>query len=59
MTINDITTIAILVEIDGDCHQVLASSENKKLMLTMLAQMSDGLKLSDVIEPVKFEPLKK
>lgn len=58
MTISDIETIAILVQVDGNCHQVLTSKENKQLLITMLSGMDDGLNLSDKIEPVKFELIK-
>lgn len=50
-----ITSIAILVEIDGNCHQVLASKEHKELMLTFLSGLTDGIKVSEELMPVEFK----
>lgn len=55
MTIENIETIAILVQIDGNCHQVLTTKKNKEAMLLMLAGLDGGLTLDQQIEPLTFE----
>lgn len=54
LEIDDITTIAIIVEINGNAHQIMSTKENKALMLNMLARMDGGLKLSTEMEPIEF-----
>lgn len=51
----EITSIAIVVEIDGNCHQVLASKENKELMLKFLSGLTDGIKVTEELCPVEFK----
>lgn len=59
MTTKDFKTIAILVELeDGSAHQVLATKENKHLVIDMLSTMEGGLKISERIEPVTFKTAK-
>ena len=56
MTNKDIKKIAILIEFEnGNAHQVLASMDDKRIILDLLASMTGGLKVSDRIEPVIFE----
>jgi len=51
----NIGKIAILVEFnDGKAHQVIASKENKKIFLELLAQCEGALNLSKEIEPIEI-----
>lgn len=58
MDFEKITQICILIEMeDGYARQVLASKEEKQLMLRMLAGMHEkGLRVSQPIDPVKIIP---
>lgn len=52
----NIKTVLILVELDnGNAHQVLATKENKKLALTILAQMEGKLLLDAELVPFELE----
>lgn len=53
-TIDDIETIAILVQIKGNSHQVLTTKENKEVLLRMLSSLDGGLKLDTALAPVEF-----
>lgn len=56
MEIDDIKTILICVEFkNGNAHQVLSTHEHKKLMLSILSGMDDGLKVSEEIEPFQLQ----
>jgi len=56
MDFDDIEHVAILVQLkNGEAHQVLSTPENKQIMLSLLAKMDDGLKLSKEIESVTFK----
>lgn len=54
-TINDITKTVLIVELNGNCHQVLLSADDKKALLLMACWMTDGLKISGELMPIKFE----
>jgi hypothetical protein len=54
--IEDISKIVILLEFeDNSVHQVLASAEDKMLMLKMLAIQTKGLKVGSTLEPIEFK----
>ena len=54
-TLDDIEQVVVLVQIDGNCHQALISEENKKVILHLIANMTDGLKLSEEMLPIVFQ----
>ncbi len=56
MSIDDIDLIAVIIQFkDGNAHQVLASKENKEIMLRLLAHSEGSLKLDKELMPVRFE----
>lgn len=54
ITTNDIEVCAILVQIKGECYQVLSSAANKKLAIDLIGKLDGQLTLSDAMEPVVF-----
>jgi len=58
-TLNDIEQLVVIVQLNGNCHQVLLSKEDKELVKHFIANMTGGLKLTEELMPVKFEPLSK
>jgi len=55
-TLKDIEKLVIIVQLNGNCHQVLLSKDDKELIKHFIANMTNGLKLSEQLMPVKFEP---
>ncbi len=55
MNTNQITKVVILVEIEGKCHQVISSKENKQVFIELLANSREGLRLTQPIEPIEFQ----
>lgn len=54
-TTDQINKIAILIETENGCgYQILATKEDKKLALTMLAKLQGGLKVSKPIKPIEI-----
>lgn len=59
ITIEDITTVLIIVQFeDGSAHQVLSTAENKMIMLRMLSLADGGLKLDKELMPVQLKTKK-
>lgn len=50
-----IDKILIIVEYKGNAHQVLASKDNKELVLQMLSSLENGLKLDKELEPYELK----
>ena len=56
-TLKDIEEMAVIVQLNGNCHQVLISPENKEILKVFISGMTNGLRLSDACEPITFTPL--
>jgi hypothetical protein len=54
-TIQDIEQTVIIVQINGNAHQVLISKEDKEVIIQMINGLTNGLKLSEEMMPVTFE----
>lgn len=53
-----INQVLVLIELDsGHVHQVLASKEQKDLVVQLLRSDEGILRLSERVEPIKLEPL--
>lgn len=55
LTINDIEQLVVIVQINGNAHQVLLSKQDKELTKHFLANLQGGLKLASEMMPLKFE----
>lgn len=54
-TLADIEEIVVLVQIDGNCHQVYMSKEDKESLKHLISNLTNGMKLSSELMPVKLE----
>lgn len=59
LTLDDIEQLIILVQIKGNCHQVLLSKDDKKVVQHFIATMTSGLKLSQELQPITLSPILK
>lgn len=51
-----IEKILIIIELDnGAAHQVLASKENKDLMIQMIGKLENGIALDKELEPINLK----
>lgn len=55
LTIHDIEKVAIVVQLNGKCHQVLINSDDKKAIINFIGALTGGLKLSAECLPLEFE----
>lgn len=57
-TLSDIEQLVIIVQIDGNCHQVLLSQDDKEIIKHIIANMQGGFRVTEQLMPIVFESAK-